>query len=261
MFTRPIRHLPDPAQSCRPQVEFLENRQFVTSVADFSVNVDGSWVPLEQNQVLEFGSTPYGLRPTFEIQVENVGDDELVTRSIQWPDQFRISKSVQRVLAPGESSTFAIQFDSFTLGATGERQVTVRTNDPNRMTFAFFVSAERTFEQSGVEGDFTNDGLVDVSDLDVLQDVLAAGDVDEFFDLTKDGAVNTDDLAYLVEELLGTVAGDTDLDGDVDFGDFLTLSGNFGNAPATWADGNFDANTSVDFADFLALSGNFGFQA
>ena len=56
-----------------------------------------------------------------------------------------------------------------------------------------------------------------------------------------------------------TVVGDTDGDGDVDFGDFLVVSTNFGQeVDAAFADGDFDGNGSVDFADFLALSANFG---
>lgn len=51
--------------------------------------------------------------------------------------------------------------------------------------------------------------------------------------------------------------GDTDLDGDVDFQDFLTLNANF-NGPGEWEDGDFTGNNWVDFADFLILNDNFG---
>ena len=52
--------------------------------------------------------------------------------------------------------------------------------------------------------------------------------------------------------------GDADLDGDVDFDDFLTLSGNFQAQNALWADGDFNVDMRVDFDDFLFLSRNFG---
>lgn len=55
-----------------------------------------------------------------------------------------------------------------------------------------------------------------------------------------------------------TVAGDTDLDGDVDFTDFLVLSANFGMSGG-WTEGDFNQNGTVDFDDFLAQSANFGF--
>ena len=57
---------------------------------------------------------------------------------------------------------------------------------------------------------------------------------------------------------LGTIEGDLNGEDGVDFADFLILSGNFGNADASYAEGNIDLMNGVDFADFLALSSNFG---
>lgn len=53
------------------------------------------------------------------------------------------------------------------------------------------------------------------------------------------------------------VPGDTDGDQDVDFADFLIVSGNFGEA-GIWTDGDFDGDGLVAFGDFLQLSSNFG---
>lgn len=52
-------------------------------------------------------------------------------------------------------------------------------------------------------------------------------------------------------------AGDTNLDGEMKFDDFLALSTNFGEA-GTWEQGDFDGDGQVEFPDFLALSANFG---
>ena len=54
------------------------------------------------------------------------------------------------------------------------------------------------------------------------------------------------------------LAGDLDMDGQVNFQDFLTLSNNFGMVDAALADGDVDGNGVVDFEDFLALAANFG---
>ena len=54
------------------------------------------------------------------------------------------------------------------------------------------------------------------------------------------------------------LAGDANDDGNVEFADFLTLSGNFGERTPEWEEGDFDGNGTVDFADFLILSFNFG---
>ena len=53
------------------------------------------------------------------------------------------------------------------------------------------------------------------------------------------------------------IGGDLNLDGTIDFQEFLTFSRNFGMNSNAWADGDFDGNGTVDFADFLQMSGNF----
>jgi fibronectin-binding autotransporter adhesin len=55
-----------------------------------------------------------------------------------------------------------------------------------------------------------------------------------------------------------TLIGDANLDGHVDFNDFLTLQRNFGHADVSWAHGNFVGDPTIDFNDFLALQRNFG---
>ena len=51
-------------------------------------------------------------------------------------------------------------------------------------------------------------------------------------------------------------AGDTNLDGRVDFADFLTMSSNFGGEGG-WSEGNLNGDDQIDFADFLILSSKF----
>lgn len=58
-------------------------------------------------------------------------------------------------------------------------------------------------------------------------------------------------------KLTAAVPGDADLNGTVEFGDFLRLSANFGVA-GTWAAGDFDGDGEVLFSDFLQLADNFG---
>ena len=100
---------------------------------------------------------------------------------------------------------------------------------------------------------------------------LEADPVDEFsLDTNGDGEINAGDAALLcsaveeagvslVEELAagGFLPGDFDLNGAVEFPDFLTLSGNF-NQEADYGGGDVDCNGVVEFPDFLTMSGNFG---
>ena len=58
-----------------------------------------------------------------------------------------------------------------------------------------------------------------------------------------------------------TLYGDADLNGKVDFNDFLRLQSNFGTAAAGFAKGNFNYDSTTDFNDFLLLQSNFGMNA
>jgi|GEM_PF-5617166 len=120
--------------------------------------------------------------------------------------------------------------------------------------------------------DFNESGLCDVADLsnDSLFSVdLSIGstralDVQRY-DLTQDFVVNQSDLdawLALAAESQGFaepfVSGDTDLDGDVDFIDFLAFSRGFDRDTRDWSEGNFTGDSDARFEDFLALSANFG---
>jgi hypothetical protein len=59
-------------------------------------------------------------------------------------------------------------------------------------------------------------------------------------------------------EIAPALLGDCNLDGVVNFSDFLILAGNFGMTAADWDEGDFLYTGTVTFADFLALAGNFG---
>lgn len=85
-------------------------------------------------------------------------------------------------------------------------------------------------------------------------------------DCNMDGVLNADDLTCVgtIEErdavlaALNTLPGDLDGNGEVEFPDFLTLSGNYNVEGLNYTEGNIDLVGAVDFTDFLALSGNFG---
>ncbi|MDP9174241.1 MAG: hypothetical protein M3O30_10310 [Planctomycetota bacterium] len=53
-------------------------------------------------------------------------------------------------------------------------------------------------------------------------------------------------------------AGDANLDGKVDFSDFVILSNHYGGTYTNWDQGNFNYDNTVDFSDFVILSNNFG---
>jgi hypothetical protein len=56
------------------------------------------------------------------------------------------------------------------------------------------------------------------------------------------------------------VAGDTDYDNDVDFGDFNTLANNYtgtNGAGKSWWHGDFNGDGDVDFSDFNDLANHY----
>ena len=84
----------------------------------------------------------------------------------------------------------------------------------------------------------------------------------------KRGGLNKDQVEGLTSEetlitFLPVLAADIDMDGDVDFADFVTFSNNFGLADASILNPNADINENgtVDFSDFVILSNSFGQSA
>ncbi len=110
--------------------------------------------------------------------------------------------------------------------------------------------------RSQVPGDVTNDAVIDQHDIDALDDALRHGYSDEQYDLNGDGLVDLQDRHQWLFDT-GTMEGDFDLNGKVEFTDFLVLSDQFG-ATGSWESGDTNGNREIEFIDFLTLSGNFG---
>jgi hypothetical protein len=108
-----------------------------------------------------------------------------------------------------------------------------------------------------VAGDITGDGLVDVADIGAFQYALNSGASDGFYDLDSNGAVNHDDLVFLVEDLIGRRMGDANLDGNVDATDFNIWNVNhFQDDCMSWSTADFNGDGGVDGADFNIWNDN-----
>jgi hypothetical protein len=99
--------------------------------------------------------------------------------------------------------------------------------------------------------------LPDAGDIDTLFREATTNVNRAEFDLDGNALVNEDDVEFLVHAVLRTEYGDSDLDGDVDFADFLKMANNFGQEGG-WADGDFDGDGLVGLSDFTLLAENFG---
>ena len=87
--------------------------------------------------------------------------------------------------------------------------------------------------------DCNGDGVVDIQDVNCA---CEAGDTD---------------LADAIIIAIGSIVGDADGNGTVDFPDFVRLSNNF-QEPGQYTDGDFNWDGTVTFLDFVLLSNNFG---
>ena len=108
-----------------------------------------------------------------------------------------------------------------------------------------------------VVGDVNQNTMLDGDDIDRLSMAIAEAGTSLFFDFNQDMTVSELDRQVWVEQLAQTVFGDADLNGAVEFSDFLALSENF-EERGGWSEGDFDGNGEIGFSDFLALSENFG---
>ena len=108
-----------------------------------------------------------------------------------------------------------------------------------------------------IAGDFNFNGELDAGDIDLLSIEAKKEAPTPAFNIAGDAEVDAVDRLFWVENLKGTFLGDANLDGKVDFFDFIDLANGF-NKPGGWAQGDFNGNQMVDFLDFIDQASNFG---
>ena len=111
--------------------------------------------------------------------------------------------------------------------------------------------------------DFSGDGNVGVSDLDLLVAKVVAGTDGELFDLTGDGAVDDMDVSQWLSEAAihngfseAYSPGDANLDGSVNASDLNKLALNWQSSVTGWSLGDFTADGQANAADLNQLALN-----
>ncbi len=134
----------------------------------------------------------------------------------------------------------------------------------NEMVFTTDVSVLEPATEFA-QGDFNENGVLDVRDLDILSRELREATAEPGYDLDGDGIVGQLDRNYWVENLKQTWFGDTDLDGQFTSDDLTMVfqSGRYedgidGNA--TWSSGDWNGDGDFDSGDLVVAFTDGGFE-
>ena len=112
-------------------------------------------------------------------------------------------------------------------------------------------------------GDFNSDGMLDVLDIDDLTQQSAGGENPGDYDLTEDGLVNADDVAFWVRDLNNTWIGDANLDGQFNTADLVQMlaSGTYEqDIDSVWSTGDFNGDGRTNTADLVAALVDGGYE-
>jgi hypothetical protein len=116
-----------------------------------------------------------------------------------------------------------------------------------------------TVTPSPPTGDFNGDFAVNATDIDLLFANLNSADL--AFDLDLDLAVTTNDVNFLLEQILNTTLGDANLDGSVDAVDLEIWNASRFSSGTGWALANFDGRGGTDASDFHIWLAHRGFSS
>ncbi len=113
--------------------------------------------------------------------------------------------------------------------------------------------------------DFNSDDRCDATDIDLLTTALIQQDPDTKYDVNGDGQVTSQDRSFLIQDVLRTYSGDSNLDGEFDSADLLLVlqRGEYEDqkaANSTWLDGDWSGDQEFDTADLIVAFGDGGFE-
>ena len=109
---------------------------------------------------------------------------------------------------------------------------------------------------AGLAGDFNFDGVVNDADIDILNVAIRSNSIDLDFDLNRSGVVDQDDQLFLVRELLNTFIGDSNLDGEFNSADLVSLFqlGEYEDGipmNSSWKEGDWNGDSEFDSSDLV----------
>ena len=160
-----------------------------------------------------------------------------------------------------------IYWFSITDASPGDLLVVYETDSGTAQAGNAGVTGGILFESAdvGLLCDVNGDGSCDVADIDSLTTEVQNGTNNPGFDLNGDSMVDQTDRVVMVEELLNTYFGDSNLDGEFSSSDFVTVFsvGEYEDTTAgnsTWADGDWNGDGDFNSSDFVVAFSSGGYE-
>ena len=104
-------------------------------------------------------------------------------------------------------------------------------------------------------GDYNADGEITATDIDIVAAAVRSGE-DIRFDLNQSGAVNEADFNHMITRFANSVAGDANLDGDVNAIDLNAVGKHWLKNVTSWSQGDFTGDGIVDALDLNKIGQN-----
>ena len=125
------------------------------------------------------------------------------------------------------------------------------------------ISGWKQMPRSEILGDLNGDAELDVTDLELLIDAFAVGDLEG--DVSGDGQTDFGDVETWVRDLKGTYFGDANLDGEFDSADLVNvfMTAEYEDSVAgnsRWSTGDWNADFEFTTRDLVLAFGDGGYE-
>jgi hypothetical protein len=153
-------------------------------------------------------------------------------------------------------------FDAFQRELITINPVTGETQLVGNLGF-HFTSLAFVTTSVGIPGDFNNDGVLDLADIDDLTAQSASATNPVAYDLNSDALVNAVDVSVWVKDLANSWIGDANLDGEFNSSDLVGVlaSGTYeANVDSVWSQGDFNGDGRTNSTDLVAALADGGYE-
>jgi hypothetical protein len=137
-------------------------------------------------------------------------------------------------------------------------------DDQNDETKYWFTIDRTGDAVATLPGDFNDDGVLDIADIDDLSAQVVAGSTDMKYDVNSNASVEVGDITFWVKDLFNTWIGDANLDGQFNSGDLVAVlaTGTYeADIAAVWSSGDFNGDGRFNSGDLVSALADGGYEA